>query len=178
MKEKFLLQICCAPCAAHVIEVLKEEYQLALYFYNPNIHPTSEYKKRLKEIEEYAKKSDIPFLAGGYDVEEWFTLTKGHEDDPERGERCEICYRMRLEKTAAVALGNDCSWFGTTLTISPHKDADVINNIGQEIAIKQKINFYQADFKKDDGFKKSMVHAKEHVFYRQNYCGCLYSKAD
>ena len=176
MKEKFLLHVCCAPCAAHVISLLKDKFDLKLFFYNPNIQPREEYEERLKELEKHVIHLDIPLIKGEYEANNWYKLVKGHENDPEKEDRCKICYKMRLESTAKLVKEQKNKWFGTTLTISPHKDASAINEIGQEIADKYGLNFFEADFKKKDGFKKTMQIACEHDFYRQNYCGCVYGK--
>ncbi len=178
MKEKFLLHTCCAPCSSHVINELKDQYDITVFFYNPNIHPHKEYLKRKDELVAYCKKLDIPCVQGEYDVFKWFNLTREHKGDPERGERCGFCFKMRLGKTAQYAKENDFSMWGTTLTISPHKDAQVINNIGEELATKYKVTFLQANWKKEDGFKKSCDISKEEGFYRQEYCGCIYSYQD
>jgi len=174
MFSKFLLHVCCAPCSAHVIDLLSKEYDLTLFFYNPNIQPHDEYVKRLEEAKKHALQCNIPFMEGDYEVKKWKELIRGHENDSERGERCQICYRMRLVQTAKQVKSNGFALFGTTLTISPHKDATMINKIGQELAKKYDLNFYEADFKKKDGFKKTMQIACEHGFYRQDYCGCPY----
>jgi len=170
-KPKLLLHVCCAPCATHVIEMLKEGFDTTAYFYNPNIRPEEEYKLRLENL----KKLGVTFVEGKYDVDAWFNATKGYESEPEGGARCEICYRLRMEEAARFAKENNFVYFATTLTISPHKSARVINSIGEELSKKYGVKFYSADFKKKNGFKKSVELSKKHGLYRQRYCGCVFS---
>ncbi len=146
------------------------------YFYDPNIHPQKEYEKRLGEMRQWCEDMNLPLIEAPYEIKQWFSLTRGHEKDPERGERCTICYRMRMEHAVRYARDHDFSWFTTVLTISPHKDAARINMIGQELAQQYGIRFYEADFKKNDGFKKSVELSKKYSFYRQNWCGCIWSR--
>ncbi|HID54885.1 TPA: epoxyqueuosine reductase QueH, partial [Candidatus Poribacteria bacterium] len=152
--KRMLLHICCAPCSTYVIEVLKPIYKIAGFFYNPNIHPESQYKLRLEEIIRYAEIAGIDLVVGEYEVRRWFDLVRGLEDEPEGGRRCRICYRMRLERTAQYAAEHGFDIITTTLSISPHKKADVINRIGAEVAGKHGVGFLQADFKKKGGFQK------------------------
>jgi len=175
MKKKLLIHICCATCAANVLKELSQNYEVTAFYYNPNIYPDSEYKIRMDEIKKFCAKKKIFFIEEKPDQERWFTLTKGHEQDPERGKRCTICYNMRLEKTAQYAKENDFDIFGTDLSISPHKDAIRLNKIGQELEQQYSVKYLVADFKKQDGFKKAMDMSKKHSFYRQNYCGCIFS---
>ena len=176
MKSKLLLHTCCAVCSAYVLEKLGREYDLTVFYYNPNIHPEEEYLRRLKESRDYCQKINIEFIERPYDTDKWFESTRGHEQDPERGKRCKICYRMRMEATADYVKKNNYNIFATTLTISPHKDASSINDIGLELEKKFGIKYLEADFKKQDGFKKTMDIANQEGFYKQNYCGCLFSK--
>jgi len=176
MKPRFLLHICCAPCGGYVFKKLSDEFDTAAFFYNPNIQPEDEYQKRLVEIKKYCEKEKINLIMGDYEAREWFELVKGLENEPEGGARCEVCYQMRLEKTAELARENGFEYFGTTLTISPHKKAEIVNQLGREVGAKFNIKFYEADWKKQDGFKKSCELARNEGFYRQNYCGCVYSK--
>lgn len=169
---RVLLHVCCAPCASHVIQELKNlGFSVTPFFYNPNIYPKSEYQKRLEEIQNYIKE----IIEEPYDPDNWFAQVKGLEQEPERGKRCDVCFRLRLEKTAQTAQTKNFDYFASTLSISPHKDALLINQIGEELAEKYKVKFYSADWKKHGGYKKSCQIAKEHNFYRQNYCGCVYS---
>ncbi len=169
-KPKLLLHVCCAPCSTHVIETLKE-FDIVAYFYNPNIHPAEEYKLRLKNL----KKLGVTFVEGKYDVDAWFNATKGYENEPEGGARCEICYRLRMGETAMFAKKKGYDYFATTLTISPHKSARAINEIGKKLSKKYGVKFYSADFKKKNGFKKSVELSRKHGLYRQSYCGCVFS---
>jgi len=173
---KLLLHICCAPDATHPIQILRDEYQIDAFFYNPNIHPKEEYEKRLESMRAISSEWDVTLHEGEYDKDRWLELTGGHKDEPEGGKRCEICYRMRLEETAKLAAKDGYDAFGAVLTISPHKDAKKINEIGHELGKKYDIAYLESDFKKRDGFKKSIELSKGLGLYRQNYCGCVYSK--
>lgn len=173
---RLLLHVCCAPCSTHVIERLRKDFDITCYFYGPNIHPEEEYEKRAKESRDYCAEEGIRFLEGEYDASDWLEAVKGHEEDEEGGDRCIICYGYRLRNTAEMAKRRGCEWFATTLTISPHKSAKAINQIGSEIASDVGIMFLEEDFKKKDGFKKSVQMSKEHDLYRQAYCGCVFSK--
>ncbi|MDI6782712.1 MAG: epoxyqueuosine reductase QueH [bacterium] len=170
-----LLHICCAPCSTQVIRSLAQEFAVTGYFYNPNIYPPDEYQKRLETMQQYATQLGIPLLFGRYDTTQWLEAVQGYEAEPEGGPRCTICYRFRLDQTAKQAKEAGFNYFATTLTISPHKPASVINQIGLELAEKYSVSFYPADFKKKDGFKQSCTLAKEFQLYRQTYCGCKYS---
>lgn len=175
---KLLLHVCCAPCSTHVINELKKEYSLTAYFYNPNIHPEVEYSARLDEMRSYARRMGLKLLEGSYDVYGWFNATKGYENEKEGGRRCEICYALRMEGTASLAKENNFDYFATTLSISPHKKSEVINSIGEKLAEKYGVKFHSADFKKRDGFKKSVEMCKELGLYRQSYCGCIFSREE
>lgn len=177
-KPRLLLHICCAPCSTHVVEKLRDSYDVTGFFYNPNIHPRAEYERRLETARTYTEKIGLKFLEGEFDVERWIDATRGYEDEPEGEARCNVCYRLRLEETAvrARALGFDS--FATTLTISPRKKASVINPMGLELAGKYGVAFHAEDFKKKDGFKHSVEMSKQQGLYRQDYCGCLYSREE
>jgi predicted adenine nucleotide alpha hydrolase (AANH) superfamily ATPase len=175
-KKTLLLHACCAPCTPYVIELLQREFEVTAFFYNPNIHPLEEYQHRLEEIKNFSEKVDLKLITGDYEVEAWFHITQGMEHEKEGGKRCECCYRMRLERTVALAHKKGFNYFATTLTVSPHKKATTINLIGRELQKKYPVAFYEADFKKHDGFKKSCELSTHYGFYRQNYCGCVYSK--
>ncbi|MBC8389592.1 MAG: epoxyqueuosine reductase QueH [Actinobacteria bacterium] len=175
-KSTILLHICCGTCALYPYFLLKQDFDITFFYYNPNIHPGEEYIKRLRFIKMISKKYSIPLAVGKYEVKKWFGLTRDLKDEPEGGSRCSLCFRMRLDKTADTAKKQGFDLFGTTLTISPHKNYKIINSLGLELASKKGINFYQADFKKMDGFKKTIELSKELNLYRQNYCGCIYSK--
>jgi len=174
---KILLNVCCAPDATHTINALREDgYEPVTFFYNPNIHPEEEYRARFSDMEKLAKEAKCENIAGvPYDIKEWHALCDGLKDEPERGKRCEVCFRMRLEATARKAKELDIGIFATTLTISPHKDMKLINRLGNEAAAKCGVKYLESDFKKKDGFKKSIELSKKHGLYRQNYCGCVYS---
>ncbi len=175
-KKGLLLHTCCAPCSPHVIELLQGKFRVSAYFYNPNIHPYEEYQKRLEEMESFCHKVGVELLVGEYEAEEWFRRMEGKEKEKEGGKRCELCYHMRLEKTAHMTQIKGFSYFTTTLTVSPHKKAPIVNQIGRELERHYSVFFYEADFKKQDGFKKSCILAQKYGLYRQNYCGCVYSK--
>lgn len=174
-KPRLLLHVCCAPCSTHVIDLLRGEHEVEAFFYNPNIHPLEEYGERMAESKGYCRKIGARFHLGSYDVEDWLRRVRGHEGDEEGGERCRICYRMRLEETARKAKEGGFKFFATTLSISPHKKAEVINELGAEIGEKHGLRFYEADFKKKDGFKRSVAMSREHGMRRQSYCGCVFS---
>ncbi|KKQ60750.1 MAG: hypothetical protein US81_C0013G0002 [Parcubacteria group bacterium GW2011_GWE2_38_18] len=174
-KPKLLLQICCIGCGAYVVELLKEKYRLTLYFYNPNIYPQAEYYRRLNETRRIANKLGLRLIVGKHQYGNWLEKIKGHENDPERGARCIICYRERLEATAKMARRLKHDYFGSTLTISPHKSAAAINQVGKELSDIYEIKYLESDFKKCDGFKKSVQLSRELKLYRQDYCGCEFS---
>ena len=143
---------------------------------DPNIYPLKEYELRLNEIKEFFQALSVELIVGKYDSDQWFARVEGMEQDKEGGRRCQVCFRMRLEKTALVAKERGFDCFTTTLSVSPHKNAQIINQIGRDIQNSVNVAFYEADFKKRDGFKKSSELSKKHGFYRQNYCGCVYSQ--
>ena len=170
---KILLHICCGVCASSSIEqLLCKGYNITGYFYNPNIHPVDEYKKRLDSVRKVAKYFNIDIIEEIYNREVWFPLVKGFEYEKEGEKRCSICFHIRLLKTYDYFKKNMFDLFTTTLTISPFKDTSVINNIGLEIG---KDKFLCENFKKNNGFNRSIELAKKLDLYRQNYCGCIYS---
>jgi predicted adenine nucleotide alpha hydrolase (AANH) superfamily ATPase len=173
-----LLHACCGPCSTAVIERLRDNYELTVFFYNPNIHPRSEYELRLREAEKVYKHFNVPFVVGEYDPENWFLAVKGLENEPEGGKRCLVCYKFRLERAMKYAKENNFDIVTTTITISPHHKADFINNIGNELAKKYNVKFLPENFKKKDGFLRSVQLSKELSLYRQEYCGCIYSKLE
>jgi len=172
---RLLLHCCCAPCSTHPIEFLKERYDLTLFFYNPSIYPHDEYIRRRDESIKLAEKLDIPIRVLEDDEKVFLDFVKGHEDEAEGEERCMRCYRQRLEKTGDVAEAELFDYFGTTLTISPHKVSQRILEIGRALALQLSVKFLSKDFKLNDGFKHSCELSKEHNLYRQNYCGCRFS---
>jgi len=174
-KKKILLHVCCANCGTVPIETLKHKYSLTLFWYNPNIYPQNEYEKRLVDVKKLAKIYNLDLIINSNGFKKWNKLVKGLEKEPEQGKRCDVCFRMRMKKTAEIAKKKGFDFFTTTLTMGPQKKAKIINQIGKELENKYKIGFYSADFKKKDGFKKSLQLSKKYNFYRQNYCGCIYS---
>lgn len=176
-KPKLLLHSCCAPCSSYVIEYLHNYFDITVIYYNPNIFPKEEYEKRKEEQIRFLKNyNDVYFMDCDYENEKYNVLVKGLENEPERGKRCNICFKLRLEKTAIEAKSNNFEYFGTTLTVSPYKNSTLINDIGRELELKHNINWLYSDFKKSDGYKRSIELSKEYNLYRQNYCGCVYSK--
>ena len=175
-KKKLLLHTCCAPCSTHVLETLKNEYDITIYYYNPNIYPKEEYQKRLANAQKIANSLNINLIEGNYSTGIWHEKAKGFESEPEGGKRCAICYSMRLENSALFAKHHGFDLIATTLTISPHKDSKLINKIGKLMAAKHSIDFLEKDFKKDNGFRKSIELSKQHDLYRQKYCGCEFSR--
>jgi predicted adenine nucleotide alpha hydrolase (AANH) superfamily ATPase len=175
--KKILLNICCAPDATHTINALREAgFEPVTFFYNPNIHPEEEYKARFADMEKLAGEAGVHNIGNvAYDVKEWYFLCEPQKDEPERGKRCETCFKMRLDKTAQKAKELGLEIFATTLTISPHKDTKLINRLGNEAAGKFGVKYLESDWKKKDGFKKSIELSKKHGLYRQDYCGCSYS---
>lgn len=179
---KLLLHSCCAPCSSYVLEYLSQYFSITVFFYNPNIQPKQEYYKRLNEqkmfIKQFPVKYKIGLIEGLYEPEIFFQAIKGLEQEEEGGKRCFRCYHLRLEKTAQKALELKISFFTTTLTISPHKNAQIINQIGHEIVANYSnhLEYLYSDFKKKDGFKRSIVLSNQYHLYRQNYCGCIFSK--
>jgi predicted adenine nucleotide alpha hydrolase (AANH) superfamily ATPase len=172
---KILAHICCAPDAIYVIDLLQNEFEVTGYFYNPNIWPENEYAKRLAETRKVEKILGFELLEEIYDPERWLKATMRFKDEPEKGRRCDICYALRLERTAQKAVALGIPSFTTIMSLSPWKKADVLNRIGRMLGRKYQIRFLEADFKKKGGFEKSIVLSRRHGLYRQNYCGCIYS---
>jgi len=177
-RKKLLLHICCAPDATYGIEKFSKDYDITLYFYNPNIHPEIEYKLRALELKRLARTLKVPLIEGPYEPERWFEAVKGLEDEPEGGKRCEVCFRMRLEDTASLAKEQGFDAISTVLTISPKKDAEKINRIGKEIAEKYGVKWVAEDLKKGGGFQRSLELSAKYGIYRQDYCGCIFSKKE
>ncbi len=175
-----LLHSCCAPCSSHVIDVLSKNFNITILYYNPNIEPYEEYLKRKEEeirfIKEYNNTNRLDIIDCDYDNEKYHELVKGLEDCKEGGNRCFKCYRMRLEYTAIKAKELNYDYFGTTLTVSPYKNSQKLNEIGEELENKYNIKYLYSDFKKNNGYKHSIEMSKEYNLYRQNYCGCIYSQ--
>ena len=177
-----LLHSCCAPCSSYCLEYLSEYFKITVFYYNPNIYPESEYALRTEEqkrlINELKVKNEISFLEIGFNPEEFYSAVKGLEKAKEGGERCFVCYRLRLSKTAEEAKKRGFDYFTTTLSISPLKNAEKLNEIAEDEGIKNGIKHLPSDFKKKNGYKRSTELSKEYGLYRQDYCGCVYSVRD
>ena len=177
--KRILLHSCCAPCSSHVITFLSEYFNITILYYNPNISPQEEYEKRKKEqiklINTLKTKNKLDYLDCDYDNNIYNKLIKGYEKEPEGGNRCGICFKLRLEKTAILAKENNYDYYCSTLTVSPHKNSKLINMIGEELSKQYDIKWLHSDFKKNEGFKKSIELSKKYDLYRQDYCGCIYS---
>lgn len=180
-RPSLLLHVCCAPCSSYVLEYLSKHFEITVYFYNPNISPDDEYYKRADEVLRLVKEMDlqnVSVVTEKYDPYEFENMSKGLENEPERGARCVKCYRLRLEKSAVYAQSHGFDYFTTTLTISPLKRADVLNEIGGDLARKYGVSYLFSDFKKREGYKRSIELSTKYGLYRQNYCGCKYSRRD
>lgn len=179
---KLLLHSCCAPCSSYVLEYLSRYFEITVFYYNPNIYPPEEYKKRVEEQQKFisAREGGYPvsFVEGKYDTETFYAMAKGREDLPEGGARCYDCYRLRLEETAKLAKAEGFDYFTTTLSISPYKNAEWLNEIGAELAGEYGVDYLFSDFKKKNGYKRSIELSAEYGLYRQDYCGCVYSKME
>ena len=175
-KAKLLLHSCCGPCSSSCIERLKDYFDITVLYYNPNIEPEEEYLHRKKVQKELLDKLHIKYLECDYDNETFRRITKPLCNEKEGGKRCSVCFGIRLKYTAKMAKKYQFDYFATTLTVSPHKNSAIINNIGSKIGNTMNIKYLYADFKKRDGYKRSIELSKEYGLYRQNYCGCLYSK--
>lgn len=180
VRPRLLLHACCAPCSSYTLEYLAAHFDITVLFYNPNIAPAAEYDFRAAELARYI--AEAPCGAGvklrvePYDAAPFFEMARGLEDLPEGGERCKKCYRLRLRETARIAAAEGFDYFCTTLSISPHKDAEALNRIGGELAAACGVPYLFSDFKKKGGYARSIVLSHEYGLYRQNYCGCVYSK--
>lgn len=174
-KKKMLVHICCAPDALYVMDLLRQEYDVTGFFYNPNIHPEKEYTLRLEEARRVAQILDFELIEAEYDKENWLSITDKFKDEPEKGLRCDVCYAIRLDRAAQQASDLGFDIFATVMSLSPLKKAAALNKMGRMFANRYSIDFLDADFKKKDGFKKSVELSKQHQLYRQNYCGCVYS---
>ena len=179
---KLLLHSCCAPCSSYVLEYLSNYFEITVFYYNPNIFPENEYTKRILEqqtlISDMKVKHPVSFLAGNYDRDRFFQIAEGLEHLREGGERCFKCYELRLEEAAKIAQDAGFDYFTTTLSISPLKNADKLNEIGTRLADKYGVQYLQSDFKKKNGYKRSIELSNEYGLYRQDYCGCEYSFRD
>lgn len=176
-EKRVLLQACCAPCASHCLSELAGKTRVTVYFYNPNLSDREEYEKRRAELLRLIGETGwADALDCAYAPEDFAAIAAGYEDAPEGGARCARCFRLRLEHTAAAARENGYDLFGTTLTLSPLKNADLINRIGFEAGERYGVEYLPSDFKKRGGYQHSLDLSREHCLYRQNYCGCAFSK--
>ena len=179
-RPTLLLHACCAPCSSYVLEYLSQHFAITLFFYNPNISPREEYDFRAAElvrlVEEMGLSEQISVLYGDYDPQVFLDMAKGLEELPEGGGRCKKCYALRLEESARVAAEKRFDFYTTTLSISPHKNAEWLNEIGDEMGARYGVRYLTSDFKKKNGYKRSCELSVQYGLYRQNYCGCIYSK--
>ena len=177
---RLFLHACCAPCSSYVLEYLSQYFEITIFFYNPNIFPDEEYKKRAEELRRMIKEMEfidpVKFEEGEYRPEDFFAMAKGLEEEAEGGRRCFACYRMRMEEAAKKAREGGYDYFTTTLSISPLKNAAKINEIGEELADIYEVEHLPSDFKKKDGYKRSIELSRQYNLYRQDYCGCVFSK--
>ena len=179
-KKKLLLHSCCGPCSSYVISYLTNYFDITILYYNPNIYPYDEYLKRKQEqiklINEIDCSNNLDIMDCDYDNDLYEKCIIGLENEPERGNRCMVCYNLRMEKTAKMAKECNYDYFCTTLSVSPYKNSEWINKIGEKLQNKYNVNWLYSDFKKKDGYKQSILLSKKYNLYRQDYCGCIYSK--
>ncbi|MBQ1554645.1 MAG: epoxyqueuosine reductase QueH [Clostridia bacterium] len=177
---RLLLHSCCAPCSSYVLEYLTNYFDITVLYYNPNITPAAEYDKRVAELKRLIAEAPYPhpvrLMEGRYDSSEFFAIAKGLEDLPEGGERCFRCYTLRLEESARMAAEGHYDYFTTTLSVSPYKNADKLNAIGRKLSEQYGVSYLYSDFKKKNGYKRSIELSAQYGLYRQDYCGCVYSK--
>ena len=180
IRPTLLLHACCAPCSSYVLEYLSKSFDITLLFYNPNISPEEEYIFRKNELIRLTNEMPLPtkieVITEKYDASEFYSMANGLEDLPEGGERCKKCYRLRLARAAGIAKKLDFDYFTTTLSISPYKNAEWLNTIGCEEGEARGVKYLFSDFKKKNGYKRSIELSKKYELYRQNYCGCVYSQ--
>lgn len=181
-KPTLLIHSCCAPCSSYVLEYLSSYFKITILYYNPNIYPKIEFDKRVVELKNLINKmnlnNEISLIIPDYDSMSYFESIKGLEKEKEGGKRCYKCYKLRLEKTALYAKENNFDYFTTTLSISPHKNSKVLNEIGALLEENYQINYLYSDFKKKNGYKRSIELSKKYNLYRQDYCGCIFSKKE
>ncbi len=179
-KPHLLLHVCCAPCSSYVLEYLTHYFRITILFYNPNISPKEEYDKRVQELRRFIKEAgyenEVSLIEGNYDPSLFFEMAKGMEDLPERGQRCYHCYEMRMREAAIYASRMHADYFTTSLSISPHKNAVWINEIGEKLEQEYGVRHLPSDFKKKSGYLRSIALSEQYHLYRQNYCGCVFSK--
>lgn len=176
VQNKILIHACCAICSGHPISLLKQMgYEVVVYFYNPNIYPSIEYQKRLEAQRILCKSLDVELIEGEYETDKFYEASKGLENELEKGKRCDVCFELRLQKTAQRAKTLKINQFTTSIVISPHKNFEKLTQIGEKIAKDYRLEYVAIDFKKQDGFLKTNKISKELNLYRQNYCGCEFS---
>ena len=180
LRPRLLLHACCAPCSSYVLEYLHEYFDITVFYYNPNISPEAEYRKRVFEITRLIRQMcpDVAFMEGKYEPQRFYEMARGLENEPERGERCLKCYRLRLSESANAAKTVNADYFTTTLSISPQKDSQVLNSIGREVSEQYGVPYLFSDFKKRGGTKRSIELSQKFSLYRQDYCGCVFSKKE
>ena len=172
------MHVCCAPCFSHPHEILNHEYDITVFYTNSNIHPHHEYERRFSELNRFAGIVNIPLIGDDYNPREWFSFTKAYRFMGERSERCRACFKYRLGRTFSFAKKNNYQLVGTVLSVSPHKDSLMINSVGRELSGEYNIPFMESDFKKRNGFAHSMELSRRYGFYRQDYCGCIWSRVE
>ena len=181
-RPKLLLHVCCGPCSSYVLEYLSSYFDITCFYYNPNISPKEEYDKRVIEANKLLNEApfgkNVKFINWKYDKESFDNISKGLEEEKEGGKRCKKCYHLRLSETAKYAKDNHFDYFTTTLSISPYKDADCLNSIGKKLSFEYDIPYLYSDFKKKNGYKRSIELSKQFNLYRQDFCGCIYSKKE
>ncbi|MGE4484814.1 MAG: epoxyqueuosine reductase QueH [Oscillospiraceae bacterium] len=179
IRPRLLLHSCCGPCSSYVLEYLSCFFDISVFYYNPNIYPPEEYEKRLSEQKRLIKEMRFPgavdIIHAEYKPEDFYTAVEGLENEPEGGARCAKCFEIRLDETARMARELSFDYFTTTLSVSPHKNTEILNEIGQKAGKKYGVRYLFADFKKKNGYKRSIELAREYGIYRQNYCGCEFS---
>jgi epoxyqueuosine reductase len=174
-KDRLLLHACCAPCTTLAAEELMKDYNVSVFFFNPNIFPSDEYDKRLGELRKFSKKMKFSVFEGSYNSYDWLDFIKGHEGDKENGERCRLCFLFRLETAAKFARDEGFDFFSTTLNVNPFKNSDDIRRVGDEAGKKFGVKFVLKDFNAWTGYNRSLELSKKYDLYRQNYCGCVFS---
>ena len=179
---RLLIHSCCAPCSSYVLEYLSQYFEITVYFYNPNIYPPLEYIRRVEEqdrlISEMNFVHPVTLQTGAYEPQEFYRIVEGLEKEPEGGLRCFRCYELRLQEAAKIAQAGKFDYFTTTLSISPLKNADKLNEIGEKLGREYRVAYLPSDFKKKNGYKRSVELSKEHDLYRQDYCGCVFSQRE
>jgi predicted adenine nucleotide alpha hydrolase (AANH) superfamily ATPase len=179
MRPKLLIHSCCAPCSSYVLEYLSQYFEITIFYFNPNIYPEEEYIRRVEEqkqlIQAMPLASKVQFCQGEYQPIEYYQAIKGLEEEPEGGDRCFVCYELRLREAAQLAREGGYDYFTTTLSISPHKKSEKLNEIGSKLAAEYGVAYLPSDFKKKNGYKRSIELSKEYDLYRQDYCGCIFS---